>query len=69
MTLVINIECDNAAFDGHLRKVECLRILADVRRDLRTERLVPGDPVVLYDVNGNGVGRAEFEKGRVRNGE
>lgn len=60
MRFRVEIQCDNAAFDGYGLPVEVIRILAKtilaVEDDsYRTDR-------VLVDFNGNQVGRAWFEE-------
>lgn len=64
MIFTLRIECDNAAFRNEGFEtplaVEVERILERVCCDLHTGRLVPGDPTVLEDTDGNKVGHAEF---------
>ncbi len=52
MKIVIEINCDNAAFEDDFEG-EVERILKQVNPNLVFHR-----PIVLYDVNGNSVGSA-----------
>lgn len=72
MTFRLSINCDNAAFADNGHKEEIARILQDLaskitdyRRGCRegglNERLVAGEAVSLYDVNGNPCGTVTLE--------
>jgi hypothetical protein len=58
MTLRLEIETTNAAFDGEAFGPELARILRELADDIETDQMGPGDEVNLYDVNGNRVGTA-----------
>lgn len=64
MKFILEIECDNAAFDGPYGDecpVEVGSILDAVSAQLYSGAM-PKDPIVLFDTNGNRVGKAEFVK-------
>jgi len=64
MKFILEIECDNAAFDGpHGDEcpVEVGSILARIAGTLFSG-VIPEEPIVLFDTNGNRVGKAEFVK-------
>jgi hypothetical protein len=66
MKLVITIDCDNSAFNGKDCGRELARILQIVtdRVDLESTsdliRGYHGDPMSLFDINGNRVGSLEI---------
>lgn len=73
MTLRVTVSCDNAAFADNGHKEEIARILQDLaskitdyRRGCRegglNERLVAGEAVSLYDLNGNACGTVTLEE-------
>lgn len=61
MKFKLEIDCDNAAFDG-VEREEVARILLEAGRKVRN--LNPpnyvGEKIALYDFNGNKVGEARF---------
>lgn len=60
MKFVVDIECDNAAFDGPGESHETARILRELAMDLeRYPDLPRGRPIQLHDINGKTVGRAK----------
>lgn len=67
MKLVIEIECDNSAFDPEFEAAgpapEAASILRQLAESLDGTSPTKGDRVVLHDVNGNRVGTATW-KGR-----
>ena len=58
MTLKIEIEMDNAAFEGQSGS-EAARILRKIAGRIEGEDCVPGDITPCMDFNGNKVGTAE----------
>lgn len=65
MKLVIEINCDNAAFsnddgDGTAIGPECARILRNIAHSIKDLDSPDGDVIPAIDVNGNRVGSARF---------
>jgi hypothetical protein len=56
MKVKIEISCDNAAFEND-PATEVERILRNLTGKLR----LPGDSLNLFDINGNKVGKLEWE--------
>ena len=64
MKLKIEIEMDNAAFDGANRNIEAARILRSLAQDMADDVALSctGDHETLMDINGNRVGEAKVTR-------
>lgn len=66
MIFKVQINCDNAAFDGDQRNEQVADILADLANKVRRGEVNNGigrtHYRTLYDINGNAVGHATFDR-------
>jgi len=62
MKFVLSMNCNNDAFFGDACENEVVRILQDVRERIMTGDAVSNQDYILFDLNGNTVGKAYFEE-------
>lgn len=63
MKFIVEIQCDNAAFEPHVG-VEVCRILAQASNNVQFRKVMAGLRAPLFDSNGNKVGSYRYIKQR-----